>query len=211
MSENNDLITCPHCGSQNPATFRFCSNCGEKLDDKKEAVQETSVSEDTVQTPVRDSSAWGSEEKSSTETSAFEQVEGEVVSGGAFSSQNTEETDTCQPQDEIHINYERAAGDPAPAPSPDKEGNGNIGFAIASLICGILSILCCCFVWLALVLGIAGIVLGVISLTQKYDGKGMAIAGIITGGVGLLLFLAVLLIAGSTDALATMVDALNEY
>ena len=202
MSENNDLITCPYCGSQNPSTFRFCSNCGERLDEKKEEapVQETSVSEDAVQTPVQDPSA---------ETSAFEQVEGEVVSGGAFSSQDT--TGTYKPQEEIHINYERAAGDPVPAQTIVKEGNGNIGFAIASLICGILSILCCCFVWLALVLGIAGIVLGIITLTQKYEGKGMAIAGIITGGVGLLLFLIVLLVAGTTDAFTTLIDALNEY
>ncbi|MEI3212192.1 MAG: zinc-ribbon domain-containing protein [Lachnospiraceae bacterium] len=35
MSENNDLITCPYCGSQNPSTFRFCSNCGERLNEKK--------------------------------------------------------------------------------------------------------------------------------------------------------------------------------
>ena len=59
MSENNDLITCSHCGSQNPSTFRFCSNCGERLDEKKEEapVQETSFSEDAVQTPVQDPSA----------------------------------------------------------------------------------------------------------------------------------------------------------
>ena len=58
---------------------------------------------------------------------------------------------------------------------------------------------------------IAGIVLGIITLTQKYEGKGMAIAGIITGGVGLLLFLIVLLVAGTTDAFTTLIDALNEY
>lgn len=213
MSENNDLITCPYCGSQNPSTFRFCSNCGERLNEKKEEapVQETSFSEDAVQTPVQDpSAAWGAEtEQPSAETSAFAKAEGEVVSGGAFSSQDT--TGTYKPQEEIRINYERAAGDPVPAQTAVKEGNGNIGFAIASLICGILSILCCCFVWLALVLGIAGIVLGIITLTQKYEGKGMAIAGIITGGVGLLLFLIVLLVAGSTDAFTTLIDALNEY
>lgn len=39
----------------------------------------------------------------------------------------------------------------------------------------------------------------------------MAIAGIITGGVGLLLFLIVLLVAGSTDAFTTLIDTLNEY
>lgn len=202
MSGNNDLITCPHCGSQNPSTFRFCSNCGEKLEEKKE---EAVVSEDTVQ----DTAAPGNDEEISATT--YEQVEGEVVSGGAFSSQDTEATGTYKPQEEIHINYERAAGDPVPAQATAKEGKGNIGFAIASLICGILSILCCCLVWLALVFGVAGIVLGVITLTQKYEGKGMAIAGIITGGVGLLLFLIVLLVVGSTDAFTTLVDTLNEY
>ncbi|MGN1180776.1 MAG: zinc-ribbon domain-containing protein, partial [Suilimivivens sp.] len=32
MSEENGLIICPQCGSANPSTFRFCSNCGVKLD-----------------------------------------------------------------------------------------------------------------------------------------------------------------------------------
>ena len=213
MSENNDLITCPYCGSQNPSTFRFCSNCGERLDEKKEEapVQETSVSEDAVQTPVQDpSAAWGAEtEQSSAETSAFEQVEGEVVSGGAFSSQDT--TGTYKPQEEIHINYERAAGDPVPAQTTVKEGNGNIGFAIASLICGILSILCCCFVWLALVLGIAGIVLGIITLTQKYEGKGMAIAGIVLSILSIVVTI-ILIVVGvavlSTPEWQTMLNEL---
>ena len=81
MSENNDLITCSHCGSQNPSTFRFCSNCGERLNEKKEEapVQETSFSEDAVQTPVQDpSAAWGAEtEQPSAETSAFAKAEGD--------------------------------------------------------------------------------------------------------------------------------------
>ena len=156
MSENNDLITCSHCGSQNPSTFRFCSNCGERLNEKKEEapVQETSFSEDAVQTPVQDpSAAWGAEtEQPSAETSTFAKAEGEVVSGGAFSSQDT--TGTYKPQEEIHINYERAAGDPVPAQTAVKEGNGNIGFAIASAfaeqgakICLLLFCMACISSW----------------------------------------------------------------
>lgn len=67
--------------------------------------------------------------------------------------------------------------------------NGKIGFAIASMCCGIASILCCCAWYLAIVLVICAIVFGIIALKNKYDGRGMAIAGLICGGIGFLLFL----------------------
>lgn len=67
------------------------------------------------------------------------------------------------------------------------EGGGNIGVAIASMVCGIISIPCCCLWLFSVVLAIAAIALGIIVISQKYDGKGMAIAGIVTGGVGFLL------------------------
>lgn len=77
----------------------------------------------------------------------------------------------------------------------DKENNGNIGFAIASMVCGIMSLLCCC-TFLGLVLGIAAIVLAIITLKNKYDGKGMAIAGIVTGGIGIFIWLLFMAIGG---------------
>lgn len=65
-------------------------------------------------------------------------------------------------------------------------GSG-IGFSIASLVCGIASIICCCFVGFSFLLSAAGLALGIISCCKNYDGKGMAIAGIVLSGIGLVL------------------------
>ena len=47
--------------------------------------------------------------------------------------------------------------------------------------------LCCMCGCMNLPLSIAAVVLGIITITKHYDGKGMAIAGLITGGLGLVL------------------------
>lgn len=56
------------------------------------------------------------------------------------------------------------------------------GLSIAALICGILSITCCCG-W-GLLLGLAGIIMGIIG--KKKGGRGMAIAGIVCGSIGVI-------------------------
>ena len=74
-----------------------------------------------------------------------------------------------------------------------------IAFAIISLVCGILSIVCCCWIGLFnLIFAIPSIVLGIIAIKKKYAGKGMAIAGIICSAVGILLgiVLLVFMLAG---------------
>ena len=175
MSEENDLIYCPQCGSTNPSTFRFCSNCGAKLEQPKK------------------------------ETPVYEKADAEVVSEGKVPLT----------QDELNINYEaeddgNALSENYVAPNTQyysassstietssSSTEGNSGFAIASMICGIISILCCCLTWVSLILAIAAIVLGIIALKYKYNGRGMAIAGIVTGGIGIFIWLIVLLIAGS--------------
>ena len=66
-------------------------------------------------------------------------------------------------------------------------GSMSQGMAIAALVCGILGLLGC------LPVGIVGIVLGIVALARisreprRYRGTGMAIGGICTGGVGLLM------------------------
>lgn len=66
------------------------------------------------------------------------------------------------------------------------------GLAIASLICGILSLIGCCAWFLMIPLGLVAIILGVIALSKakgdpaRYSGKGMATTGIITGILGLI-------------------------
>lgn len=80
------------------------------------------------------------------------------------------------------------------------KGKGT-GLGVASMVCGILSILliCCVYVGLPIltyaapICGIVAIVLGIVQIV-KNESKGMAIAGIVCGAVGLLIFVALILI-----------------
>ena len=40
MSEENKMIYCTQCGSENNAGSKFCHNCGNKLEKAAEAVNE---------------------------------------------------------------------------------------------------------------------------------------------------------------------------
>jgi len=85
---------------------------------------------------------------------------------------------------------------PVYGPSPEQ------GLAIASLVCGILSFVCC-----NILTGIPAIILGIMAINkeksdpQRYTGKGMAIGGIVLGAVSILIFLGYVLalLAGVID------------
>ncbi len=79
----------------------------------------------------------------------------------------------------------------APMQANAPEARTSEGLAIASLICGILSIVCCCCNLLGLMLGIAAIVCAV--LAQRRGSSGMAVAGLVCGIIGCLLSMAVLI------------------
>ena len=67
------------------------------------------------------------------------------------------------------------------------------GLAIAALVCGIVGLLGFCTGGLAVPAGIVGLILGIVALVKikrkpaVYRGRGMAIAGICTGGASLLI------------------------
>lgn len=86
-----------------------------------------------------------------------------------------------------------------------EEKQSNV-FAIISMIAGIVSILCCCFGVIGIVIAVAAVVLGIISIKKEEPKKGMAIAGIVCGGVGLIL--AVVIIAAGTAFMDTYMDML---
>ncbi len=67
-----------------------------------------------------------------------------------------------------------------PAPVSDKRG-----FAIASLVLGILSLCGSWVFWCGGLMSVIGIVLGALGINSK--GKGMAIAGIILSALGLII------------------------
>lgn len=68
-----------------------------------------------------------------------------------------------------------------------------IGFGIASMVCGIISIvgLCAC---VGPLMGILAIVFGVIQLNRTKRNRELSITGIITGAIGILLSLLILII-----------------
>lgn len=77
-----------------------------------------------------------------------------------------------------------------------QNNNESKGLAIAALVLGISSIVVgCCMSYMGIPLAITGIVLGIVSLVKKKPGKGMAIAGIVTGSVAIVLIAIMLITA----------------
>lgn len=77
---------------------------------------------------------------------------------------------------------------------PPQQPSGSPGFGIASLILGILSIPCCCVWYISGLFSILAIVFGIIAIKKK-AGKGMGIAGIITGAIGLIFAIILMIFA----------------
>lgn len=76
----------------------------------------------------------------------------------------------------------------------DTEKQGGMGFGIASMVLGILSILCsCCFYYLSIPLSIVGLILGAIAVHKKNRGRGMAIAGLVLSIISLGLGIVVMI------------------
>ena len=98
------------------------------------------------------------------------------------------------------------------APQPAKKSN-KIGFAIASLVLGIVSILMCCCCEIGALFGIPGAILGGIAISKKYDGKGMAIAGVICSVVGILICIVywILVCCGALDSYNSYMNMSDFY
>lgn len=82
------------------------------------------------------------------------------------------------------------------------ETNDSKAFGILSLVFGILSItfgccfFCCCNGWIGVLMSVTAIVLGVVSINKEEDAKGIAIAGIACGAVGLFVAVIILIFGG---------------
>lgn len=63
----------------------------------------------------------------------------------------------------------------------------NNNSAITSLVFGIISLLLCWAFIISIIIGIIGIIVGIISIAKKRDGFNIAVAGIATSSIGLLI------------------------
>ena len=74
------------------------------------------------------------------------------------------------------------------------KNQGSSGLSIASMVLGILALIFTCM-GVGWILGIIGLVLGIVAIFNKSQGRGMAIAGIATSALSIL-FSVLLLIIG---------------
>ena len=89
-------------------------------------------------------------------------------------------------------NYYNNGNMGAPMPQQNKKG-----FAIASMVLGIVSIFTCCLTITHFILAIIAFVLGIASLvSKKRGGTGMAVAGVATSSVSIVLSLIIAFSAG---------------
>jgi len=63
--------------------------------------------------------------------------------------------------------------------------------SVAALVLGIVSFVLSCVYYISIPAAIVGLILGIISIKGNKGGKGMAIAGIILSGIGLLFALVI--------------------
>ena len=116
---------------------------------------------------------------------------------------NNTTDDVCDsiPEDakDVNLNEEKFSFSSLPQPST--------GTAIASLVLGILSVLCCCSNVPALIMAVAGIVRGVYSYKKDPLSRTTSILGIVLSGIGLVLALIVCLGLGA----ASLIGALGSH
>lgn len=81
---------------------------------------------------------------------------------------------------------------------PERDRRQSSSLAVCSLVLGILSIVFCLFPYLSIIIGLVGLIQGIVCLAQRRAGRGMAIAGIVTGVLGVMIsiLLGVIMVIG---------------
>ena len=93
---------------------------------------------------------------------------------------------------------------------PRQGGNGGQGMAIESMVLGIVSVVLCCIWYISLICAIAGIVFGI--LNNRNNGRnGMATAGIVCSIIGIVLSIAILILAAVGLMMFSEVAGLEGY
>ena len=80
------------------------------------------------------------------------------------------------------------------------------GWSVASLVCGIISLVCCCTGYAGVILGTLAIIFAIVSRKNLGYFDGMAVAGLVLGIIGFVLGLALIIFAYTIDE-----EFLKEY
>lgn len=207
MNEDKKIF-CTQCGGENNANAKFCSNCGAKLEQPASSIPE----EDTTSSNVYQNGIFSGEDTSS----PYEKItDAEEV-----------KPEGMPVQEEIKINYGYSQNDNGFNENPvyststqyysgedaaAKPTGGYIGVSIASLVCGIIALICCCATQFSIVLSIAAIVLGIFAIVKKYDGMGMAIAGIAVAVVAIVMSIIMVIIVATGSVSSSLWEEFANY
>lgn len=91
---------------------------------------------------------------------------------------------------------------------PPKKSNG---MSIASMVLGIISLVVFCVPYFSIPASIVGLILGIISIRGKKDGKGMAVAGIILCSIALLIGVLIIILSAAFVSSGMFDEILNGY
>ena len=163
--DNDKRVFCASCGADNNAANTFCLSCGERLE--KAAPQAEAATPPANEIP-RVEAEVVKERKIENDTSWY--AEG----GGQNPYQNVQGAPTPS-----------VAAAHAQTVTVEKADAGPKGLAIASLICGVAALFCC---YGGFLVGLAGLITGMMSLSKKQDGRGFAIAGAIMSAIAIVLW-----------------------
>lgn len=94
----------------------------------------------------------------------------------------------------------------AESAGPSGSGSPKRVYGIISIICGILSVVCCCACWLPIIFGIAAVVFGVLSLRDEPEAKTLAIIGIVCGSIGGVIGIISVVMGGIFSAIGESLD-----
>ena len=209
-------MKCALCGSNNKEGSKFCSECGAKLeillDTAVEPVEAFAETETAVVEEVNTTVESGAEIPVANEyVEPVAETVDEVNKEVSFEkepapeySDYTAETSSDNAYTNDSVKYESAQDsyskddNESYATYEDKKSE-SVGLAVASLVCGIISILSCITCCGGIFIGIAAIVLGIIAITNNYGGRGMAIGGIACGAVGLIITIVFIVICSMSD------------
>ena len=200
-------MKCTSCGFDNTEGNKFCSSCGAKLPEAEETAEEISLDTPASDILNPEADAEGTDEAVSDPEDAVTQAAADLED--AVDNAFDEMKDTAQTsEDNADTGSSYYESSYTSSDVYEENQAGKVGFAIGSLVCGCLSILCCCGGCCGFPLSVAAIALGVVCLIKNMDGRGLAIGGIATGGVGVLLQIIFTIAAYSNDLYSEIFGAL---
>ncbi len=151
------------------------------------------------------------------DSNQFNETENNAVNSNPYESNYVQPAQDAYQQNTTNQNFDSYTGQPVNGQYTPNYNNVNVqpaqqkasGLAIASLVCGILSLVCCCVWYLSVILAIVALVLGIVNNVKGFGGRGMAIGGIVTGAIGLVLAIAIIVLAllgASSGVLTEMLE-----